>query len=185
MGGDYSKPTKSQATPPINPSAGNSHGQEIQLREVQSRVPRCGLPQAATHPLRACQCKAAARSQRIHCGRPLLQGMPSSGCAHGCARLPTNFRSVELNSYRSPRQFVRTQESAFSPVAGSFWALSVGNAGEQPTTSGAGRLPASKFRPDSPKVTNAPLSPERSERGEAGERGERSAAEHTSLVNYE
>ncbi len=161
MGGDYSKPTKSQATPPINPSAGDSHGQEVQLREMRSRVPRCGLPQAATHPLRAYQCKAATRSERIHCGRPLLQGMPSRDCAHGCARLPATFRSVELNSCRGPRQFVRTQESPLSPMAGSFWALSVGNAGEQPTTSGAERLPASRFRPDSPKVTNALLSPER------------------------
>lgn len=185
MGGEYSKPTKSQATPPVNPSAGDSHGQKIQLREVWGRLLRCSLPQAATHPLRACQCKAAARSQPVHCGGPLLQDMPSGSCAHGCARLPTAFRSLELSFCRSPRLFVRTQKSAFSPVAGSLWALSVGNAGEHPTTSGAERLPASKFRPGSPKVTNALLSPERSERGEAGERGARSAAERVLLEETE
>lgn len=168
MRGAYARATNSQATPLVNRSAGESHGQKIQLREVRNRVLRCTLSPFASDALWACQCSTAAGSKSVNSAWTLLQGMHHRRCAHGCAQPPAASQAVEPNSHASLRALVCTQESALSSVVGSLRALSVGHAGEQPTTSGAEGLPASTFRLASPKVVNALPLPGAQRRGEGG-----------------
>jgi hypothetical protein len=115
----------------------------LSLQRLWSRVCRSSLRAATPHSLRLSQGERAKRPRPIHTNRPLLQEVPSCANAHDCKQQLAALRPLAAYFEQTFHQDVRAQNFALPSVTGSFWALSVGAAGEQPTTYGAEKLPVS------------------------------------------
>jgi hypothetical protein len=145
----------------IDLSVGSSqealYAEGLSLHRLWGRVCRCSLRAVTSHSLRLSQCERAKRPRPIHSNRPLLREVPPCASAHDGKQELDFPRPLTAFSDSTFHQDVRRPKFAVPSVAGSFWALSGGNPGVEPSTSGAERLPASlSMRQDSPKVINAP-----------------------------
>jgi hypothetical protein len=145
LGKPYSHPRKSQHRFVPKRSQGDHYAKDLSLYPVRGRVPQPDLSAAAIDALWPNQGERAARQKPLHSPGTLLPEVPSHASAHGFRQSIASPRRTMARRIARPCALLRTQEVALSPMAGSLRALSAGNAGEHPATSGAGRLSASNF----------------------------------------
>ncbi len=176
MDQDYVNPQRSQLESISKPSSGDHHAENLPLHRMRDRVLGPGLLASATDPVRPGQGEGTARQKPLNSNWTLLQEVPFRASAQGNGQSLASVRSRKAHTTSDTCALLRAQDSSLSPVAGSLRALSVGNAGEQPTTSGAARLPASISVPIKPQGQKRAPSPRSAATGRGrGERTERKA----------
>lgn len=153
---EYISCEKSQIDLSVGWSQGAFYVEVLSLHRLRSQVHQCSLCTATPNPLWFGQREKAKRPRSVYPHRPPLSEVPFCASAHDGKQELASPRTPTAYSDPIIHQDVRRLKFEVPSVVGSLWALSGGNPGVEPSTSGAERLPASlSVSAQSPKVINA------------------------------
>ena len=153
---EYISSDKCQIDPSVGSSQGAFYVEGLSVHRLRSQVHQCSLCTATPNPLWFGQCERAKKPRSVYPHRSPLPGVPFCASAHDGKQELASPRPLTAYSDPTFHQDVRRPKFNVPSVAGTFWALSGGNPGVEPSTSGAEKVPASlSVSVHSPKVINA------------------------------